>query len=181
IRPSAAKLIPSSFALSCQSYIHWPSFHSYDPKSTVGLLSSLSSTSSNIGSNSPSSSCSFPIAGQPKAKASKSAMLSALNSPAKNSSASLPFAFTACTNSSAIFSVLPVPDQYTTATFAIIFSFLYFVNVLYLCDNFLAMIYLQFGEIKEVFCFLLYKGYPLFRPCGEVLFSFENLLDFSFL
>ena len=117
--------MPLSLHLSCQISIHSPSFHSYEPNIATGLSSNFVSTSSNIGSNSPSSNASFPMAGQPKAKPSKSPKLSALNSFAKKSSPSHPFAFTSSRKVSAIFSVLPVPDQYTTAIFAIIISFLF--------------------------------------------------------
>ena len=81
---------------------------------------SLGSQSLNIGRNSVSSNSSAPIAGQPKAIAEKSSTKSAENSLAVNNLASPPLELTPSTIVLAIFSVLPVPLQNTTAIFFII-------------------------------------------------------------
>ena len=85
--------------------------------------SSSGLTSSHIGWNSPSSSSSAPMAGQPKAMASKEAASEAVKSAAWTVSTSAPLAAAPSATAPAMASVLPVPLQKTTAILLISISF----------------------------------------------------------
>ena len=77
----------------------------------MGLSRSWGRQASNMGANSSASSSSAPIAGQPKAMASKEPTWLAENHAAAIASASAPASWAPAATCRAICSVLPVPLQ----------------------------------------------------------------------
>ena len=65
INPSSNRLAPAASTLDCQSLIHSPSPHPYEPNRATLLPPIEPSASSKNGSNSASSRTSYPIDGQP--------------------------------------------------------------------------------------------------------------------